>query len=386
MPTFCNQRTPLFDFEWDDTRVVKKITKRHGHNELYPFKFLGADDDKLVRVLNKWLKNREIPEDRENLKLLRENFRNFEKCQRNYLSLTDQYWVKLSNKDNWEKLNYFTNNFSEQIANMSFYPWKVDANKYTQSPDLTLGGKLIKCWRREGDKTFLYKAGSEKFHQEPLSEVLASMTLAKYTSVVEYKLVIHGHRFCSKCANFVDENHEFLPANDVISAFKREDGKSEYEHFMSICDKLYSNNLSVITQEDAIKFIDELLCADFVIGNADRHYNNFGFLRSALTGKIEKFAPLFDFGLSYLTDAEKPKRNKESAFASEQNRIISDAIKSGKLNALICGNKQINLISQYPEITQSKKDAIKKMIASVNREIEKKEIQAEVESLDDFEL
>lgn len=54
---------------------------------------------------------------------------------------------------------------------------------------------------------------------------------------------------------------------------------------------------SKVTNLDASQYISDMIRIDYIIGNEDRHMNNFGAIRNAITGGY-RVAPLFDFGLS----------------------------------------------------------------------------------------
>ena len=50
------------------------------------------------------------------------------------------------------------------------------------------------------------------------------------------------------------------------------------------------------------KFVQQMLCLDFIIMNVDRHWGNFGFIRNVNTLAIERPAPIFDNGSSLWYD------------------------------------------------------------------------------------
>lgn len=178
---------------------------------------------------------------------------------------------------------------------MFFSPWEVrEENLSLSTPDITTNGVLRKRWiREENGESYLIKAGSKFYHQEPLSEVLASITLERLELLpfVKYELAVDGLRLCSKCKNFVNENTEFVPASYIYSKIPRKKDETVYEHLLLMCEKYGIAN--------AQEYINNMITADKIIGNDDRHLGNFGFIRDVETGKIIGFAPLFDSGSAY---------------------------------------------------------------------------------------
>ena len=149
-----------------------------------------------LESINKWLSTRRIPEEREGLKKARQWFPGFENYK-NLFSLSDQYWFRYKKSESWDNLNFFTNKYSQEQGKIFFEPWTADIKEAcsVQTPDLTTNGVLKKRWVQDDDLTsYLLKAGSVEYHQEPLSEVLASIMLRKLNLIpfVEYELTVYG--------------------------------------------------------------------------------------------------------------------------------------------------------------------------------------------------
>ena len=356
-----NKLTPILDIEIE-AGTIMNIGEVLDEN-MMP---LQLKNDRSLEAVNKWFTSRRLPDKREGLEEARKLFRGFEQ-DRHFFSLSDQYWVKTSKNDKWEELNYFTNPYSLEVGRIFFEPWNVDKAKILKpSPDRTTNGVLRKRWvLDEKNKSHLIKTGSIKYHQEPLSEVLASIMLKKLNILefVEYSLIVDGMRFCSKCPNFITENTEFVPASAVYNMEKRPESVSVYEHLLRMC-----KNLNII---GAKEYIDKMIVADHIICNNDRHLGNFGFLRSANDGKLMGFAPLFDFGSAYWGTSEKVELKKSRLFPNEEKTIFKNAGKRGMLKGARSNKTMTNLIKMYPDIADKKKKAIIRMINEVDIEIDK---------------
>ena len=77
-------------------------------------------------------------------------------------------------------------------------------------------------------------------------------------------------------------------------------------------------------------FLDRMIVMDYLVGNDDRHYGNFGLLRDAETLEIEGFAPMFDTGSSlgynrqtgWIRERHVPQSRTFSRSHEEQMRLV----------------------------------------------------------------
>lgn len=64
------------------------------------------------------------------------------------LSLSDQYWVKNIDEDiKWEKINFFDNEFSEDMGKILFSGGKTSLKLNLNTPDMTSNGNYEKRWK-----------------------------------------------------------------------------------------------------------------------------------------------------------------------------------------------------------------------------------------------
>ena len=379
-----NKKTPILDIEIEDGLIKK--TGRVLNEGLMPIHLVP---ELKLEDLQKWFMGRRIPQKREGLPEARKGFAGFEK-DKNYFSLSDQYWVRYTQSETWDKLNFFTNRYSTEVGKIFFEPWAVDKeNMMAPSPDRTTNGVLIKRWVQDASgKSFLHKAGSEVYHQEPLSEVMASMMLEKLKLVpfVPYELIVDGLRFCSRCQNFVTADTEFVPAAALYKKKPRPESVSHYDHLLNVCEQ---HGVS-----GAKDFIDNMIIADHIMWNSDRHLGNFGFLRSATSGEILGFAPLFDCGSAYWGTTNAVKARSSVLFPEQEEQILKAAIKNGKITDVKVTPAMRELLKMYPDITDEKKEQIlntidqaeKDMQKNMERTLGKAAAQAKKESKYDMEI
>lgn len=115
--------------------------------------------------------------------------------------------------------------------------------------------------------------------------------------------------------------------------------------------------------------MDNMITADSIIGNDDRHLGNFGFLRDVNTGEIIGFAPLFDSGSAYWGKAEFS--HKSRIFYDHEQESVYSVIKNKDLNAIYDHNEMFEIINMYPQISAVKRDDIKSRIIQSEKNLKK---------------
>ena len=208
------------------------------------------------------------------------------------LSLSDQYWViPESSFLCWHDVNFFENDFSDDVGKILFGKSKKGDDFDFCSPDNTTVGYLKKRWQIKNGKRYLVKSGSGTFKQQPFNEVIASR-IAERLGIphVKYNVIWDDGIPYSVCENFVTENTELVTAWRVVLTQKKNNNTSVYRHYINCCDAL--------GVKDIVHSIDQMIVLDYIIGNEDRHLNNFGLLRNADTLEWLGAAPVFDSGSS----------------------------------------------------------------------------------------
>ena len=248
------------------------------------------------RALAKWWSGRSIPASRQGLKEALQKLgmtvsqELLDKCYG--LSLSDQYWIlPKGERIAWEAINFFDHSFSEDVGNLLFGHGSASESMSLVSPDNTSDGQLMKKWKIADGKRILMKGSSKPYYQEALCEVIASRIAGRLgINHVEYSVIWENEEPFSLCEDFITRDTELISASHIMNAFKKPNNLSEYEYYIQCAEKLGVSNIR--------KEVEKMIVLDFIIANEDRHFNNFGLVRNAVTLEWIGAAPIFDCGTS----------------------------------------------------------------------------------------
>lgn len=301
-----NKNKKVFDFVYDEEEhFIVNFERNYPENEDYaPFGLIKMNEIDKVEF-NKWWKNRQIPASRKGLKEVLHNSNVYDKDNFDLLdakvyglSLSDQYWVKGVNEEiSWESINFFDNEFSEDIGKILFNGGKTALNLNLNTPDMTSNGNYEKRWKIIDGERYLLKAGSKIYNQEPFNELIATKLyerLLNKDEYVEYSVIFDDDKAISKCKNFITKDTELVPAWKINEYYEFLDDEDKYTHYIRCL-----NNLGI---KDAETLTDKMIVCDYIIANKDRHFNNFGVIRDVNTLKFIDVAPIFDNGCSLWYD------------------------------------------------------------------------------------
>ena len=304
--TLMNKNKKVFDFVYDEEEhFIVNFERNYPENEDYaPFGLIKMNEIDKVEF-NKWWKNRQIPASRKGLKEVLHNSNVYDKdnfdlldAKAYCLSLSDQYWVKgVDEEISWESINFFDNEFSEDIGKILFNGGKTALNLNLNTPDMTSNGNYEKRWKIIDGERYLLKAGSKIYNQEPFNELIATKLyerLLNKDEYVEYSVIFDDDKAISKCKNFITKETELVPAWKINEYYEFLDDEYKYTHYIRCL-----NNLGI---KDAETLTDKMIVCDYIIANKDRHFNNFGVIRDVNTLKFIGVAPIFDNGCSLWYD------------------------------------------------------------------------------------
>lgn len=367
--TLMHKDTPVADLTLDETTgSIQRIDAlfRGGHLPVGVSVRRGMADR---AAFNAWWTDRFIPSARSGLvdALIQLGFPDPQQViSRNLgLSLSDHYWVKPAGSNlSWDEVNFFENGFSPDVGDALLGKLSKTRDIDLRSPDWTCDGNLRKRWAILDGKRCLVKAGSGPFQQQPFNEVIATK-IAQRLAIphIPYTVIWDEGLPYSVCEDFVTPNTELIPAWRVMQTQKKDNQTSVYQHYRNCCEKLGVPGTT--------HALDQMMVLDYLIANEDRHFNNFGLLRSPDTLEWLGPAPIYDSGSSLGYDKLTPQiRSGRNITCKPFKRTHQD---------------QLRLVTSFDWLDLSKLDGvdqdIREVFAGAEEFIDKERVEAIITSV-----
>ena len=225
------------------------------------------------------------------------------------LSLNDTFWVKtLDSHLVWDDVSLYRHPFDEVIAQSAFEGGFAVCADPAASPEFGTDGTYPKCWVRENNEIYLYKAGSVYMELESYSEFYSAQLAKKLCpNMVDYDLDEYRGKLISKCSLFTSEEVGYVPYQKV--------------------------NPRVVSVKEMVRDFEEIGCGDAfrrmvvldaLIFNIDRHLGNFGFLVDNKTQKILGMAPVFDHNQALLPYGKPKHLENLSTYLPSRVPVLGD--------------------------------------------------------------
>lgn len=199
------------------------------------------------------------------------------------VSLTDVYWVREKREDiSFEQINLYDNSLNAALVEISLKGKQMTATNHELAQDLSTKGCFPKAWIRDQQGFKLLKDGGEKTVQ---NELLAS----KICRCFDFEQVFY---------NEYTYDGQMVTESKIVTSKERSIvSKMAYEiytdnHDMDVLDE--------IIKLDAVSYYG-MNILDYLIGNTDRHPENWGVWVDNRTNTPISLYPLMDFNKSFLS-------------------------------------------------------------------------------------
>ena len=150
-----------------------------------------------------------------------------------------------------------------------------------QAGDIGTPGVAPKAWIRKGKTFYLLKDGDKR---DVDAELLASRIIDCFkVDHVKYTEDTFEGTSVSKCAIITSEEKSIV-SSEFIGVYCAKNNKDKFEFILSR-DKYSFYMMNII---------------DYLVGNTDRHWGNWGFYVDNKTNKVEKLYPLMDFNKAFM--------------------------------------------------------------------------------------
>ena len=203
------------------------------------------------------------------------------------LSLTDVFWVKKQyERVNYSEINLFDHSLSDSFVDvslrgMSLTVQNVDfVDPRDVAGDVATQGVAPKAWVRKNGKFFLLKDGDRR---DVEAELLASNIMDCFN--------IDHIRYLPEQYKDID-----VTSSEIITSIDRSIVSMEYV-------QIYAQNhdqdyFRMILDKDAYAYYS-MNIIDYLIGNTDRHWGNWGVWVDNRTNKMMGLHPLMDFNKAF---------------------------------------------------------------------------------------
>lgn len=245
------------------------------------------------------------------------------------VSFMDTYWIK-GNKEKikFEDINLFNHSLSNAFVDVSLRGKQLTAqNAEMMEPldaagDVSTVGVAPKAWIRNNGEFYLLKDGSNK---EVDAELLASKIIDCFKiNHVNYEPDFYNGEKVSKC-HIITSLQKSIVAIEYIQIYAQNKEFDWLEYVLEI-DKYNYHMMNII---------------DYLIGNTDRHWGNWGFEINNSNNKPNKLYDLMDFNKAFSS-----YDSIEGAFCQTTKEKVSQRA------AAVIGVKEVGL-NQIKEINKS---------------------------------
>lgn len=199
------------------------------------------------------------------------------------VSLNDVYWVRTEGEAvTFAELNLYDNPLNEALIPLPLKGKHLTVTNQELAPDLSTKGCFPKAWIRTGTEFRLLKDGGEDIVRR---ELLAS----KICQCFDIPQVAYEEYFY---------DGEMVTQSTIVTS-------KRYSMVSKMAYDVYAVNNGLDTIEECIR-LDPIVyygmnILDYLVGNTDRHPENWGFLIDNETNRPVSLYPLMDFNMSFQT-------------------------------------------------------------------------------------
>ena len=234
------------------------------------------------------------------------------------LSLTDVYWVRKAGEEiTFREINLYQNHLDNAFVNISLRGKQMTAANQELAKDLSTNGCFPKAWLRQEKGFVLLKDGGGDAVDR---EILASRICR-----------------CFRCSQVLYKEGEFEGQKVSVSEIMT---TQQYGILSREAFEIYAVNegidpMAYILQLDGYSYY-MMNILDYLVGNTDRHWGNWGFLVDNRTNRLVRLHPLMDFNRSFHSYGELEGANCQTVLPEimTQREAAVQAVRQIGLNRI----------------------------------------------------
>lgn len=239
------------------------------------------------------------------------------------LALTDVFWIRSAGeKTTFRELSLYDHSLSDAFVDVCLRGKDITLQNAElcmskdAAGDIGTPGVAPKAWIRKDGAFFLLKDGDER---DVDAEILASKIAGCFkVDHVPYEEDRFDGLKVAKCKMITSEKLSLVP----------------YEFIDIYCANHGINKLDFVLKKDKYSYY-MMNIIDYLIGNTDRHWGNWGFFADNSTNKLQKLYPLMDFNKSFLSyDTMDGAKCQTTDRILTQREAALEAVKKVGLNQI----------------------------------------------------
>ncbi len=203
------------------------------------------------------------------------------------LSLTDVYWIRAEKESlSFSDVSLYTHSLSGAFTDVSLRGRAITlqnaelAVSTDAAGDVAVQGVAPKAWIRENGRIYLLKDGDER---DVSAELLASKIVSCFdVQHVDYTEDYFDSTRVSKCEIITSEDRSIVP----------------FEFVSVYCDNLGIDKYEFVLKKDKYSYY-MMNVIDYLIGNTDRHWGNWGFFAENSRNRLVGLYPLMDYNRAF---------------------------------------------------------------------------------------
>ena len=238
------------------------------------------------------------------------------------LSLTDVYWIKLYRETiTFGDISLYRHSLSRAFADISLR----GLSPTLQNDEFTIGekdyagdvgtqGVAPKAWIRADDGFYLFKDGDIR---DVRAELLAS-------KIIDCFLIDHVSYSADEFEGLAVSKSKIVTSEDISIV--------SFENVSIYCSNHDKDPIAFVLAKDSYQYY-MMNIVDYLVGNTDRHWGNWGFLVNNANNRLIKLYPLMDYNKSFLSYASvEGAKCLTSDRAITQREAALEAVKKVGLN------------------------------------------------------
>lgn len=197
------------------------------------------------------------------------------------LTLTDVFWVREEGDQvSFEEVNLYDHHLNDALVLVALRGKQMTVDNKELAQDLSTNGCFPKAWVRTNESFKLLKDGGIEVVEK---EVLASRICQCFD--------------CSQVKYGIDYfDHEKVSVSDIMTSKKHSIVSREAFEIYAVNKDI--NPIEYIMELDAYSYY-MMNILDYLVGNTDRHWGNWGLLIDNKTNKPVSLHPLMDFNQAF---------------------------------------------------------------------------------------